>query len=126
MMFEKWLTDVENADMRIVLGNTFNHKEEIKSVGGKWDGQFWSVPHNVWDKIQEKVGVVEFLYEVFYDSENINYVQENCFFRCGDNYYNFCIYMKNKRLERRKSRKLSAMDCAPESMSKEEFRKLFP
>lgn len=48
---------------KILVGNSYEIREEIKQKGGKWDGEFWSVPESVYDEIQNKLGKIEFLFE---------------------------------------------------------------
>jgi len=48
---------------KILVGNSYEIKDEIKQKGGKWDGEFWSVPESVHDELQNKLGKLTFLFE---------------------------------------------------------------
>ncbi len=38
--------------MKILTGNTYAHKEKIKSMGGKWSGNTWAVPDEAYEELQ--------------------------------------------------------------------------
>jgi peptide methionine sulfoxide reductase MsrB len=43
--------------MKILIGNTYNLRNEIKASGGKWDqdSKTWSVPDDKHEELQKKV-----------------------------------------------------------------------